>query len=64
LDEIAASDWKVNVIHRSGKLGIGAHFGGIAGLTNVVIGRLVTMIMIYPPPSDIAKLLEVAIVVM
>ena len=62
LDEIAASDQRVKVIHRSGKLGIGsAHAEGIDWAYKRGYQCLVTMDCDFThSPSDIPKLLEEA----
>ena len=62
LDEIAASDQRVHVIHRSGKLGIGsAHAEGIDWAYERGYQCLVTMDCDFThSPSDIPKLLEEA----
>ena len=62
LDEIAARDQRVHVIHRSGKLGIGsAHAKGIGWAYEHGYQRLVTMDCDFTHcPSDIPKLLEAA----
>jgi dolichol-phosphate mannosyltransferase len=60
LDELAAGDPRLHVIHRAGKLGIGsAHLDGIAWAYDHGYKRLITMDCDFThSPTDIPRLLE------